>query len=205
MENDTKIERRQFFFNEDSEESDFLLEIPRFYFNYLTSKNTNISNRMDKQWNDESFQNLLKESFEKIQENVVYLEEEYGQNKILTKVKENLSDPEIFSAYVDQAIKAGIFMEILNDLISDKESFYDEKICKIFENKDFLQGSVRETESYLIGDAYTAASEYGSEYDDEKVSEDENSDSIQLKKLQFGAFLVCYLSSTTVTPISPSP
>lgn len=176
MENDTKIERRQFFFNEDSEESDFLLEIPRFYFNYLTSKNTNISNRMDKQWNDESFQNLLKESFEKIQENVVYLEEEYGQNKILTKVKENLSDPEIFSAYVDQAIKAGIFMEILNDLISDKESFYDEKICKIFENKDFLQGSVRETESYLIGDAYTAASEYGSEYDDEKVSEDENSD-----------------------------
>lgn len=175
MENDTKIERRQFFFNED-EESDFLLEIPRFYFNDLTSKNTNISNRMDKQWNDESFQNLLKESFEKIQENVVYLEEEYGQNKILTKVKENLSDPEIFSAYVDQAIKAGIFMEILNDLIFDKESFYDEKICKIFENKDFLQRSIKETESYLISDAYTAASEHGSEYDDEKVSEDENSD-----------------------------
>ena len=66
-------------------------------------------------------------------------------------------------------------MEIINDLISDKGSFYDEKICRIFEKRGFLQNSVKETESYLINDAYTAATQYGSENDAEKVYKEPDS------------------------------
>lgn len=172
-ENDKKIQRMQF---TDDYDYELNLEIPRKNFNLLTSKNDNIFNRINAQWNDDFFQGLLKESFENIQKNILDFEKEYGKNKVLTAMKENLSNPETFSAYVNQAIIAGIFIGILNDLIADEGSFYDEKICKIFENKDFLQRSIKETESYLISDAYTAASDYGSEYDDEKVSEDENSD-----------------------------
>lgn len=174
-ENDKKIQRRQF-----TEDFDFDLNlaIPRKNFNFLTSKNDNIFNRINAQWNDDFFQGLLKESFENIQKNILDFEEAYGENKVLTAMKENLSNPETFSAYVNQAITAGIFIEILNDLIADEGSFYDERICQIFEDKKFLQNCIKENEDYLIKDVYTAATQYGSENNSEIVFEDAKSDSL---------------------------
>lgn len=133
--------------------------VPTHDIYILTSKN-NILNRINAQWYADFFQDLLKESFENIQKNILNFERKYGENSIL---KEYFSNPELFSAYVDEAIITGIFFKMLSDLIANKDSFYDEKICKIFEDKKFLQNCVKETERDLIEELHTAASQHGSE------------------------------------------
>lgn len=148
------------YYSDSDSELDFT--VPTKDICILTSKN-NILNRINAQWYADFFQGLLKESFENIQKNILDFERKYGENSIQPEIKENFSNPEIFSAYVDEAIITGIFFRMLNDLIANKDSFYDEKICKIFEDKKFLQNCVKETERDLIEDLYTAASQHGSE------------------------------------------
>lgn len=121
-------------------------------------------------WNQDEIQKLIHESHKEVLDCIKDVEYEFGKSEELEKIRIEFEDENLFSAFIDQMLKRVLIMKIINDLLSDLDGFYDEKICEILENQNVLKESIFLNKQNLINEVKNIAKKYSSSNNNETIN-----------------------------------